>query len=531
MRTLLIRPGVGIVEKTLKGPWPPALSHLEKVYTEPGLLFRGLISMEGFSHSPTLAVGSVLRELGEDVEYLDVPYEFGIPLQEELNEKRSEKIAAYIARGGYDVVGISCTSTLEGLPTKRIADAAKRVSEDITVVVGGYQAASDAVNMMERIPGIDVAVLSDFEPIAEKLYHSFRGKIPLRTIPNIMYRENSTVRASEKRHIKVNPEELPVYDYSLVEKYVTDYTMFIIEASRGCPFDCSFCQEKVLRTSYTVKDAHVAVDELITTANYIAQYTQPVLLIYCDPLWGASPKWVNTFCSELAERKDEITTGKVGWLVGARIGQFNHDELALLKKAGCITIGYGVESLSPKMLKMMNKTRDPQKYINAVFDTVEKMINTQMHAMLTFILGLPGETPYTIEETLTSLKNLPLESEYIHLKLGLPVVLRKTLLDAQIHDPEYAEKYGVTILDEYDWEKAYLPRFTMLFNPSKELSASQLTDIFLDLIHGARGFPGSLGKHPEVFKEVGAILYKDEITPEELAEWSRIYRRIVTGTS
>ncbi len=526
MKTLLIRPGVGIVEKTLKGPWSPQLAHLERLYREPGLLFRGLISMEGFSHSPTLAVGTTLTKMGEEVEYLDVPYEFGIPIREELTTKRSEKIAAYIERGGYDVVGISCTSTLEGLPTKTIAQAAKTVSEDIIVVVGGYQAASDAADMIQKMP-VDVMVLSDFEPIAELLYTAFRGKIPLKTVPNIMYREKDAIHASERKHIKVNPEDLPVYDYSLVKKYIPNYTMFLIEASRGCPYDCSFCQEKVLRHSYTVKDAATAVDEIINTSHYLAQFAQPVLLIYCDPLWGASPKWVKTFCLQLIDRKEEIDAA--GWLVGARIGQFDEDTLLLMKKAGCITIGYGVESLSPTMLDMMNKTRDPQEYITSVSDTVAKMIKAKMHAMLTFILGLPGETPTTVEETLTALKKLPTENEYIHLKLGLPVALRKTLLDAQIHDPAYAEKYGVTILDEYTWEKGYLPRFTPLFNSSRELSASQLADIFLDLIQGARGFPGSLGKHPEVFKEVGAILYKEQIAPEELAEWSRIYRRIVTG--
>lgn len=525
MKTLLIRPGVGIVEKTLKGPWPPQLAHLKALYREPGMLFRGLISMEGFSHSPTLAVGTTLKKMGEDVEYLDVPYEFGIPIKEELAKKRSEKIAAYIARGGYNVVAISCTSTLEGLPTQHIAAAAKTVSKDITVMVGGYQAASDALSMMQKIPAIDVIVLSDFEPIAKQLYTAFRGEIPLKTVPNIIYREK-TIRFSERKHIPVNPKELPVYDYSLVKKYIPYYTMFLIEASRGCPYNCSFCQEKVLRQSYTVKDVTTAVDEFITTSKYIAQFTQPVLLIYCDPLWGASPKWVKTFCEELYDRKKD---SNAAWLVGARIGQFNAEVLSLMKKAGCVTIGYGVESLSPQMLNMMHKTRDPHQYIGSVADTVTKMINANMHAMLTFILGLPGETPATIEETLTALKRLPLTNEYIHLKLGFPVALSKTVLDAQIHDPAYASKHGVTILDEYTWEKGYLPRFTPLFNPSQTLSAAHLTEIFLDLIHGARGFPGSLGKQPEVFKEVGAILNKEHITPEELAKWTRIYRRIITG--
>jgi hypothetical protein len=532
MKTLLVRPGVGIVEKTLKGPWAPELSHLEKLYTEPGLLFRGLISMEGFSHSPTLAVGSRLRKLGKDVEYLDVPYEFGIPLKEGLYTRRSEAIAQYVEEGGYDIVGISCTSALEGLPTGRIARAVKQVSEDTIVMVGGYQAASTAKDFMEKIPAIDVIVLSDFEPIAEKLYKAFNGEIPLKNVPNILYRDrNNSIMKSDRRHIAVNPDDLPVYDYSLVKKYIPMYTMFILEASRGCPYNCSFCQEKVLRKSYTVKEVSVAVDELIDTVNYIAGKTDPVLIIYCDPLWGANPKWVNQFCFELVNKKDEITASTWGWLVGARIGQFDTEELALLKKAGCVTIGYGVESLSRTMLTMMNKTKDPDTYIMSVSDTVKKMIKAKMHAMLTFILGLPGETRETIKETLHSLQVLPVENPYIHLKLGLPVALRKTLLDKQIHDPEFTEKYGIIIHDEYDWEKAYLPRFTPLFDPSKELSASELADIFLDLLHGEGGFPGSLGKHPEVFKEVESILYKDQIAPEELAEWSRIYRRIVTGAS
>ncbi|MGD2248626.1 MAG: radical SAM protein [Candidatus Methanofastidiosia archaeon] len=532
MKTLLVRPGVGIVEKTLKGPWPPELSHLEKLYTEPGLLFRGLISMEGFSHSPTLAVGSTLKKLGENVEYLDVPYEFGIPLKEELYIKRSEAVAEYVEEGGYDIVGISCTSALEGLPTGRIARAVKEVSEDIIVMVGGYQAASAAKDFMEKITAIDVIVLSDFEPIAEKLYHAFNGEISLEHVPNILYRDrNNNIITSDRKNITVNSDDLPVYDYSLVKKYIPKYTMFILESSRGCPYNCSFCQEKVLRQSYTVKKVSIAVNEFIDTVNYIGKETEPVLIIYCDPLWGANPTWVNTFCTELVDKKDEITVDTWGWLMGARIGQFDNKEVALLKKAGCVTIGYGVESLSRTMLTMMNKTRTPEKYIQSVSDTVEKMITAKMHAMLTFILGLPGETPETIEETLESLQVLPVDNPYIHLKLGLPVALRKTLLDKQIHDPEFTEKYGITVHDEYDWEKAYLPRFTPLFDPSRNLSASELADTFLDLLHGEGGFPGSLGKHPEVFKEVESILYKDQIAPEELAEWSRIYRRIVTGAS
>lgn len=528
MKTLLVKPGIEFVEKTLRGPWPPELNHLEKLYSQSWLVFRATIPVQIFVPSSVLAVGSVLKKLGEDVEYLDIPLEFGVPLKEEQKRKRHEKIAQYIAQGGYDVVGISCTSSLESITTQRVAEAAKEISEDITVIVGGYQAASEARDLMEKVPAIDVIVLSDFEPIAEQLYSSFNGKIPMNTIPNIICREKGRIRASEGKYIEVRPEDLPIYDYSLIKKYIPKYAVFIFETSRGCPYDCSFCQEKVLRRSYTVKDAASAVDEIIDAANYIAQFTESLYFFYSDPLWGLNQTWVKDFCLQLAERRDEITSSVFKWMILARIGQFNHELLTLMKKAGCSRIGFGVESLSPKMLRMMNKTRDPQKYIASVFDTVKNTLRADMDVMLFNILGMPGETPSTIKEALNSIKKLPLENKNLHIHFSLAFPFKGTLLDEQIHDPQFVEKHGVRILDECDWEKSYIPLFTLLFDPSKKLSASELVDIYLDLARGTLGIPSSYDffrkiqshkKQVWMLKFFEMMLDRDEIPPKELVRF------------
>jgi radical SAM superfamily enzyme YgiQ (UPF0313 family) len=525
MKTLLVRSGVELVEKTLRGPWPPELSYLENLYKQPGCLFRAIVEYTTFSNPSTFAVGTVLRRMGEDVEFLDVPYEFGIPLTEELNVKRHEKIEDHIARGGYDIVGISCIGSLDCIATQRVAEAAKRALEDIKVVIGGYQAVAEAFDLLEKIPAIDAIVLTDFEPMAEQLYSSFNGEIPINEVPNVMYRENGRIRTSERKNLKIEPEDLPIFDYSLAEKYIPKYSLFGIESSRGCPYNCSFCQEKMFRQLYTVKDAHVVVDEIIDTANYIGQFVELVAFYFCDALWGIDPKWVKDFCSQLVDRKDEITPDKFGWAVEVRIGQFDTEELSLMKKAGCITIGYGVESLSPEMLKMMKKTRNPQKYISSFFDTVEKTLREDLNAVLIFLFGLPGETHSTIEESLDLIKKLPLENEKLHLKIGLPVALRGTLLDEQIHDPQFVEEHGIRILDEYVWEKAYLPRFTQLFDPSRDLSASEITDY----IYGTGSITAHLGRQLETYEEIRTMPDRDEISPKNLAEWSNFYRKILAG--
>lgn len=524
MKTLLIRPGIDIMEN-FNSFWKPELTYLKKVYTDYSSLFRGLFEFQSFSQSSTLSVGSTLKKMGEDVIYLDVPFEFGIPLTEKSAQHIYANIQNYLSQKDFDVVGISCTGLLEGIPTKRIAEIAKKVLPDTIVMVGGYQAVSQAHDFMQKIPAIDVLVECDFELIAHNLYKTFDGLFNIKYIPNILYRYHDTVHATRRTGVHVKADQLPFYNYSLLDSYIPDYSLFAMETSRGCMYNCSFCQEKVMRTGYTTKDFERAADEMNTTAAYIADSTTPVVFYFCDPLWGAAPDWVEKFCTHLIDTKST----PFQWVCEARVGQFTNNQLHLMKKSGCITIGYGVESLSPKMLTIMNKTKNPGTYIDSVVTTVEKTLATNIHCVLLFILGMPGETPTTLQETLTAIKKLPLANKNLHIKFGLPDILPGTALDAAVHDPHYAQQYGVVIHEENTWEKAYIPRFTLLFDPSHGLSAADMTDFFLNLMHGENSVAASFGKQLEKFPHIQKLIDKGHITPADLTNLGGIYRKAVTG--
>jgi radical SAM superfamily enzyme YgiQ (UPF0313 family) len=176
------------------------------------------------------------------------------------------------------------------------------------------------------------------------------------------------------------------------------------------------------------------------------------------------------------------------------------------------------------MLTMMKKTKDPQKYITTVYETAEKTLAHDIQTMLFFLFGIPGETHETINETLAMMRSLPLEKENFHIGLSLAHPLRGTLLDEQVHNPQFVKEHGVKILDENDWKKAYIPRLTLLFDPSRDLSAAELANIYLDLINGTLGIP-VFEKQLEMFKEVRTLLGKIEISPEGLERWSRTFRR------
>lgn len=526
MKFVLIRPGPEIVEKTLYGPWEPELSHLEMLYKQAGGLYRFLCMFEMVSPTPLLAIGSFLKKLGEKVEILDIPIHFGLPLREEGNKKRIEALKHYFENIQCDVLGISCTSTFESRASVRVAEAAKEAHPDVKVILGGYQASAIAEDLMRETAAIDAVVLADFEPIGEPLIRALDGEIPLKDVPNVLYREGEELTQSKRQVLKVNMNENPQYDFSLVEKYLPNYIMYSVEASRGCPYHCSYCQEKTFRKYYAVKDAEKAVDELIDASNFIASVNDMAFFYYSDPMWGLERSWVRAFCTELIERRDEIRAQHFGWFICTRFGILKDRELDLVKKAGCATIGYGIESLSPQMLTTMGRARDHEKYLREVEETLRKTLEHDLHMYISLILGMPGETPETLRETIEGLKNLPIDNDLLHIFVFLAYPLANTLLEEQLKDETLRTELGVKVWAQPDWRKGYFPKVTPLFDPSSTLTVQELTQFYLDLSDGKFGIT-VYHKQLEAFKGVREMLSTEAITSADYLKWAKLMRRLM----
>jgi hypothetical protein len=88
----------------------------------------------------------------------------------------------------------------------------------------------------------------------------------------------------------------------------------------------------------------------------------------------------------------------------------------------------------------------------------------------------------------------------------------------------FVGQYGVKLLAEFEWEKAYFPWFTQLFNPSKELTASDIKIFFLIYRVKRMVFPPFLNDSTKNLKD-------KEYLPEELAAYGKILRKVVVGVS
>ena len=145
-------------------------------------------------------------------------------------------------------------------------------------------------------------------------------------------------------------------------------------------------------------------------------------------------------CDEIIKRRLKLT-----WTSFARVDTVTEEILTRMQAAGCSAVSFGVESGNPQILKTIKKgiTREQ------VMAAVKMCRRAGITPFASFILGLPGETPQTIQETLDfgeQLKDLGLSFGF-HLLAPFP----GTEIRADSH------RYGIKILTD-DWSQYHANR-------------------------------------------------------------------------
>ncbi len=153
--------------------------------------------------------------------------------------------------------------------------------------------------------------------------------------------------------------------------------------SFGCPYTCDFCPQQRLLFKY--RD----INEVIVEIEYIHSLGIKEIFFF-DQTFAARKKDTIFLCNEIIKRKLNIK-----WICMSRVDVTDKELLNLMKKAGCHTIQYGVESGSDAILKKSHKGIETDKYYE-IFKHCKKLgIRTLGH----FIVGLPGETDETVKAT------------------------------------------------------------------------------------------------------------------------------------
>ncbi|MCX5694862.1 MAG: radical SAM protein [Candidatus Omnitrophica bacterium] len=169
-----------------------------------------------------------------------------------------------------------------------------------------------------------------------------------------------------------------------------------IISSRGCPYQCSYCDRSVYRQSFRFNSAQY----LYAQMKFLKNDFRVKHIFFYDDLFTFNRARIVKLCQLLKEKPLGMTFN-----CASHIGHLDEELLKLLKSAGCWMISLGIESGSPQILAR-HKT---QVDFLSMKTAVEKIQKAGLRAKGLFMMGLPGETEKTIQMTTDFIDKLKLD--------------------------------------------------------------------------------------------------------------------------
>ncbi|MCG7986595.1 MAG: B12-binding domain-containing radical SAM protein [Candidatus Thiodiazotropha weberae] len=321
--------------------------------------------------------------------------------------------------------------------TAEIAKSIKEKLPETVIIIGGPHVSSMGRETMERFSQFDYAVTGEGEKTLMDLLRAIEGEGKLTEVPELIYRDGPFINQTQGRAINRDLDYLPMPAWDLLPDFPQAYKPAIydyprgpvatIAASRGCPFHCKFCDT----STFGDRVRYYSPAKVVEMMRHLKQTYGIRHVMFVDDLFLASRKRASEFCKILIEEGLNMT-----WSCTSRVDTVHEDVLALMKQAGCWEISFGLESGSQEMLEKMVKSAKVKDSERAVKMTAAAGIRTKG----LFMLGYPGETVDSIEETKQFVRNIPM------------TIMNLTKFTPYPGSPIYYDLYGSNIRDDH-WEK------------------------------------------------------------------------------
>jgi p-methyltransferase len=325
-----------------------------------------------------------LRKRGLEAKYIN------------LFQLEKEKLREYLADNPY-CVAITTTFYVLNFPVNEMVEFIRSCNPEVKIVVGGPLIA----NHLRNYRGDDLkSILSDIN--ADYYVVDSQGEATLLRIVNCLCdggdisRVPNLVYFSEGEMIRTAtaPES-----NSLDENYI-DWRGFPdmdlgrtiqTRTARSCAFSCSFCNYPERAGKLTLANLDTFEKEL----DSIRELEGVENLVFIDDTFNVPLERFKEMC-RLMIKKDY----RFNWFSYFRCGNSDEEAIELMARSGCKGVFLGIESGSPAILKNMSKAATVEKYVKG-------MRSLRGHGILTFgsfIVGFPGETRDTIQETISFIK-------------------------------------------------------------------------------------------------------------------------------
>ena len=343
------------------------------------------------SHPPFIPLGlaylgAVAEQAGHSVTVIDCQ-------GERLNYKSFRQRIAGVPS---DVVGVTSTTLLYN-SAKTIMEVAKEVHPNAINMIGGSHVSFWDENALKETKAFDLIVRKEGELTFLELLDRIQANKGFEDVLGTTVRTKNGIQRNEDRPFLHDLDSLPSPAYHLLpldSYHRMGKTIFPIVTSRGCVQWCDFCSTvRMFGRGYRVRSPKKVVDDMEMLHG---KYGESQFTFY-DDAFTINRNHTLEMCADIKARKLDVE-----WDCETRVDAVDKELLEKMRDAGCITIWFGVESGSEKILDKMHKKINREQ-VREAFKMAQKV---GMMTIASAVIGFPGETEETAWETINFINSL-----------------------------------------------------------------------------------------------------------------------------
>ncbi|MDO8570334.1 MAG: radical SAM protein [Candidatus Daviesbacteria bacterium] len=332
-----------------------------------------------------------------------------------------------------DIIGASAKTT-DYLVIKEIMTKIKEKYPKIMTIVGGVHITVFPEEVIKE-KCFDILALGE----GDKTIPDILSAKELKNVPGIAFRDKKSHKIifTKKRELiqDINKLTYPAWHLFDLNKYNNSRLSARknpnghLETSRGCSYQCNFCNKSIFGTLYRMKNVNRVVDEI----EYMLKCGFQEIHIM-DDSFTQNIKRAKEICREIIKRRLIFPWSLMN---GIRVNFVDAEFFKLAKKAGCWQIGFGIESGDQRVLNKISKKITLAEVRKAVKLAEKEGIDTFGF----FLLGLSGETINSMQKTIDFAKSLPLTTAKFAICIPHPGT------------PYFWELKNANRIKTFDWSK------------------------------------------------------------------------------
>lgn len=319
-----------------------------------------------------------------------------------------------VEKEGPDLIGLTSTSHMFPF-VKRLTSWLVEAKMSVQTVYGGIHptiAPDEAIGA----DGIDMICRGEGEAPLSELCQKIENKEDISNIHNLWVKRNGTIIKNPLRPSLDDLDRLPLPDRSIFLNYRNLYCeredkgSFMV--SRGCPYNCTYCCNHLMReisgsnSSVRFRSVDKVIEEI---KGVIEQYPFFNTLVFDDDILFLKRKWSEEFAEKYSR---EI---RLPFICNARANLIDEAMAALLVKAGCCHVRFGLESGNEKISSEILNRRLTNDQIKKAFSISQKVgLITESFNMV----GIPYEKPSSILDTIKL--NATIAVDKMHISIYQP---------------------------------------------------------------------------------------------------------------